>query len=45
VDERILNEMIPPLTLQPIVEDAIKHGIEDMVMVSIVNISIQDIGT
>ncbi|WP_394190852.1 LytS/YhcK type 5TM receptor domain-containing protein [Paenisporosarcina quisquiliarum] len=44
VDECILNEMIPPLTLQPIVENAIKHGIKDMEKDSIVNISIQDIG-
>ena len=45
VDDRILNEMIPPLTLQPIVENAIKHGIKDMEKDSIVNISIQDRGT
>jgi two-component system sensor histidine kinase LytS len=27
IDERALTEQIPPLTLQPIVENAIKHGI------------------
>ncbi|MEK3936865.1 sensor histidine kinase [Sporosarcina sp. FSL W7-1349] len=38
VDKRILGEMIPPLTLQPIVENAIKHGIRDMEKGSVVKI-------
>lgn len=29
IDERALTQQIPPLTLQPIVENAIKHGIKD----------------
>jgi two-component system, LytTR family, sensor histidine kinase LytS len=29
IDESVLLEKIPPLTLQPIVENAIKHGIRD----------------
>lgn len=29
IDEKSLSQMIPPLTLQPIVENAIKHGIKD----------------
>ncbi|MGD6965921.1 LytS/YhcK type 5TM receptor domain-containing protein [Rossellomorea vietnamensis] len=29
IDEQSLSLMIPPLTLQPIVENAIKHGIKD----------------
>lgn len=42
VDETILHAMIPPLTLQPIVENAIKHGIKDMEKNSVVNIVIHD---
>jgi two-component system sensor histidine kinase LytS len=30
VDESAMHEMIPPFTLQPIVENAIHHGIKDM---------------
>ncbi len=41
VDEFMLNEMIPPLTLQPIVENAVKHGIKDMEKDSHVKISIR----
>ncbi len=29
IDENILEELIPPLTLQPIVENSIKHGFKD----------------
>jgi two-component system, LytTR family, sensor histidine kinase LytS len=29
IEENLLTEFIPPLTLQPIVENAIKHGIKD----------------
>lgn len=29
IDEKALSEMIPPLTLQPIVENAIMHGFKD----------------
>lgn len=29
IDEQALQQKIPPLTLQPIVENAIKHGIKD----------------
>ncbi|MFS0576194.1 sensor histidine kinase [Sporosarcina sp. 179-K 3D1 HS] len=38
IDQRILDEMIPPLTLQPIVENAIKHGIKNMEKNSVVKI-------
>lgn len=30
VDETLIQEKIPPFTLQPIVENAIQHGIKDM---------------
>lgn len=29
IDEKALSEVIPPLTLQPIVENAIMHGFKD----------------
>lgn len=44
VDNQILHEMIPPLTLQPIVENAIKHGIKHMEKNSIVKISMRSRG-
>ncbi|MBO0958486.1 sensor histidine kinase [Neobacillus sp. MM2021_6] len=40
VEESILSQNIPPLTLQPIVENAIKHGIKDMERNCLVKISI-----
>ncbi|WML41752.1 sensor histidine kinase [Neobacillus sp. OS1-2] len=40
VEESILSQNIPPLTLQPIVENAIKHGIKDMESNCLVKISI-----
>ena len=42
IDEHILTEHIPPLTLQPIVENAIKHGIKDMEKGCLINISVRD---
>ncbi|WP_438313473.1 LytS/YhcK type 5TM receptor domain-containing protein [Sporosarcina sp. FA9] len=45
VDDTVLHEMLPPLTLQPIVENAIKHGIKDMDKNSNVTISIRTAGT
>ncbi|MDV6379484.1 sensor histidine kinase [Sporosarcina sp. GW1-11] len=43
-DPTIMREKIPPLTLQPIVENAITHGIKDLATNAIVHISIQDRG-
>ncbi|WP_423800221.1 LytS/YhcK type 5TM receptor domain-containing protein [Neobacillus sp. SAB-20_R2A] len=40
VEEDALLQQIPPLTLQPIVENAIKHGIKDKVSNCVVKITI-----
>lgn len=31
VDEEIMNEMIPPMLLQPLVENSIKHGLSSLI--------------
>ena len=41
IDPRLLSARIPPLTLQPIAENAIKHGIEPKSEASELSISIQ----
>ncbi|AXH99127.1 sensor histidine kinase [Sporosarcina sp. PTS2304] len=41
-DPAIMHHKIPPLTLQPIVENAITHGIKDLAADAIVHISIED---
>lgn len=43
VDDALLHEMIPPFTLQPIVENAIQHGIKDKEENCIVKITIHRI--
>lgn len=40
IDEHALSRNLPPLTLQPIVENAIKHGIKNMNTNCVVEISI-----
>jgi len=42
VDHNLLAEMIPPFTLQPIVENAIHHGISDMERNCLIKISVLD---
>ncbi|GLB61885.1 sensor histidine kinase [Cytobacillus sp. NCCP-133] len=41
IDETALFEKIPPLTLQPIVENAVKHGIKDKDQDCLIKITIQ----
>ena len=31
VDKEIMNEMIPPMLLQPLVENSIKHGLSSLI--------------
>lgn len=44
VDNHLLYEKIPPFTLQPIIENAIHHGINDMENNSVVQMSVCDLG-
>lgn len=41
VDESIMNEMIPPMLLQPLVENSIKHGLASLVEGGLISITIQ----
>lgn len=45
IDEHVLTESIPPLTMQPLVENAIKHGIKNMEKDCHVEITLQDCTT
>ncbi|PIC67116.1 sensor histidine kinase [Sporosarcina sp. P21c] len=42
VDPHVMQEKIPPLTLQPIVENAMTHGIKDLDANAMVHISIHE---
>jgi len=44
VDDNLLAEKIPPFTLQPIVENAIHHGIKDMEKNSIIKMTVHNVG-
>jgi len=44
VDDNLLDEKIPPFTLQPIVENAIHHGINDMEKNSIIKMTVHNVG-
>ncbi|MEK5036727.1 sensor histidine kinase [Sporosarcina sp. FSL K6-3457] len=44
VDDHLLHVRIPPFTLQPIVENAIHHGIRDMEKNSIIKMAVRDLG-
>lgn len=39
LQDEILNEQLPPMTLQPVVENAITHGLEEMLETCIIKIS------
>jgi len=41
IDERALTVMLPPLTLQPIVENAFVHGVEEMELGAVISLSIE----
>ncbi|MBC7605813.1 MAG: histidine kinase [Burkholderiales bacterium] len=41
IDERLLENLVPPMILQPLIENAIKHGISKSVSGGIITISIQ----
>ncbi len=45
VDDNLLAEKIPPFTLQPIVENAIHHGINDMEKNSTIKMTVHNVGT
>lgn len=44
IDESLINQLIPPMILQPIIENAIKHGISKSVEGGEISISIQKEG-
>ncbi|MDL4842701.1 sensor histidine kinase [Aquibacillus rhizosphaerae] len=44
IDENVLSKNLPPLTLQPLVENAIKHGLKDKDYDCLIKISIKENG-
>lgn len=44
INESLLDEQIPPFTLQPIVENAINHGLNDMEENCILHLIVEDAG-
>lgn len=45
LDDDVLLEKIPPFTLQPIVENAIHHGVNDMEKNSVIKLTVRNLGT
>lgn len=43
-DEKLMNYKIPTMTLQPLVENALKHGMKGLTLKSIITISVQQQG-
>lgn len=43
IDERLLNNLVPPMILQPIVENAIKHGIAKSINGGTITITIKEV--
>jgi len=43
VDHNLSTQMIPPFTLQPIVENAIHHGIKDMEKGSVIIVTVREL--
>jgi signal transduction histidine kinase len=41
IDESLLNSLVPPMILQPIIENAVKHGISKSIEGGAISISIQ----
>jgi two-component system, LytTR family, sensor histidine kinase LytS len=41
IDERLLNHSIPPFTIQPLVENAIVHGLKNINRIGIIQVRIQ----
>jgi len=44
IDEALLDESVPVLVLQPLVENAVKHGVETHVESSLIQIAVQSAG-
>ncbi|WP_353779436.1 histidine kinase [Winogradskyella sp. 3972H.M.0a.05] len=44
VDDSILNELVPPMLLQPLVENSVKHGLSSLIEGGKISISIQKKG-
>ncbi len=44
VDDSLLDEQVPPMLLQPLVENAVKHGIAPLIQGGIVGITIIKVG-
>ena len=44
VPEELLNEMVPPMLLQPLVENSVKHGLSSLIDGGSISISIKKEG-